>query len=158
MRPSVALLIGLALAAAGCHNCDKVESELRAKDADLRGLRAELDYCVATSQAMQLELRTLRGEPVTPEQVAEKAADLYPVKSLTLGRGTGGRDEDGCPGDEALQVNLEPRDGGGQVVRVPGSALIHAVEITPEGIKRPLSTWEVTQDQLRRSWRGGLLS
>ena len=43
-------------------------------------------------------------------------------------------------------------------MRVPGSALIHAMEISPEGMKRPLSTWEVTQDQLRRSWRSGLLS
>src|SRR5438270_2847407 len=110
MRPRVALLGALALAAAGCRgNCDLVESELRVKDADLRELRAELDHCAATNQAMQLELKTLRGEPVTPETVAEKAADLYPVKSLALGRGTGGRDEDGCPGDEALQVNLEPR-------------------------------------------------
>jgi hypothetical protein len=158
MRPRVALLGALALAAAGCRgNCDLVESELRAKDADLRELRAELGHCVATNQAMQMELKALRGEPPVPGEAAAASADVYPVKSLTLGRGTGGRGEGDCAGDNALQVNLEPRDGAGQVVRAPGSVLINAAEVTPEGLKRPLSTWEIPPDDLRRAWKAGLL-
>src|SRR5207248_3096268 len=52
----------------------------------------------------------------------------------------------------------EPHDAEDQAVKVPGSLLVTALEITPEGGKRPLSTWEIPPDQLRRSWHSGLLS
>jgi hypothetical protein len=45
-----------------------------------------------------------------------------------------------------------------QAVKVPGSLVVQALEITPEGGKRPLSTWEIPAEQLRRSWQSGLLS
>jgi hypothetical protein len=77
---------------------------------------------------------------------------------LTLGRGTGGRDDHGVPGDEALEVLIEPRDPEGNVTRVPGSAIVQVVEIGADGIKRPLSSWDISQDQLRHSWKSGLLT
>src|SRR5262249_19559199 len=81
-----------------------------------------------------------------------------PIRSLTLGRQTGGRELEGVTGDGALQVVLEPRDPENQSIKVPGAALVEVFEITPEGLKRPLSTWEITPDQLRSTWRAGLLT
>ena len=46
MRPRAALLaLTLAAVAGGCHSCDKVESELRARDGELLAARGELVHC-----------------------------------------------------------------------------------------------------------------
>jgi len=80
------------------------------------------------------------------------------VQTLVLGRQTGGRSNDICPGDDALQVQVEPRDPDGHAIKAPGQVLIEAQEITAEGIKRPLSSWLIPPDELRRSWKNGLLT
>jgi hypothetical protein len=157
MRGPLAILFGLALAAftSGCRSCDRVESELRARENDLREARAELERSDAYNQALQAELRAVRGEicPLPGEQPVVG----YPVRALVLGRQTGGRDSDSGRGDDALQVVLEPRDPEGQSIKVPGMALVQVLEVTPEGLKRPLSTWEISPEELRKSWRSSLL-
>jgi hypothetical protein len=134
-----------------------VERELYARENDLRMLREEMDRCHGYNQALQLEIRNLRGEHSPPGELAPPVA-LYPVRSLTLGRQTGGADTNGCPGDTALQVVLEPRDCDGQAIKAPGSVIVQAIEVNQEGLKRPLSTWEIGPDHLRRTWKSGLLS
>src|SRR5439155_5677955 len=80
------------------------------------------------------------------------------VKEIQLGRGTGGIDEDKVPGDEGIQVVLVPRDIDARAIKAPGTLRVTALEITPEGIKVPLSTLDVSANKLRQSWRSGLLS
>jgi hypothetical protein len=143
---------------AGCRsNSALVESELRQRNSQLRELRGEVGRCGAYNQALEQELHNLRGEGLAPDS-PERAAPGYPMRSLALGRGTGGRDDHGLPGDEALEVHLEPRDPEGNVVKIPGTAIVQVAEIGPDGIKRPLSSWDICQDDLRRSWRSGLLT
>jgi hypothetical protein len=160
MRPSLAWTIGLiaAMAAPGCRsNSSLVESQLRQRDSQVRQLRDEVDRCGAYNQALEQELRGLRGENPSGDS-PEKVAPSYPVRSLVLGRGTGGRDDHGLPGDEALEVHIEPRDPEGNATKAPGTAIVQVVEIGSDGIKRPLSSWDLSQDQLRRSWKTGLLA
>ena len=55
------------------------------------------------------ELEAIRGSPagrISPEM----ASQTYTLRSLALGRQTGGYDNDDIPGDEALQVGVEPPD------------------------------------------------
>ncbi len=158
MRPSVAWLVFAAAAcAAGCRsNSALVESELRQREGQLRELQDEVDRCGAYNQALEQELHNLReGLPPCAPGLGTSA---YPVRSLVLGRGTGGRDVDGLPGDEALEVHIEPRDPEGNTVKAPGSANIQVAEIGPDGIKRPLPGWEISPEQLRHSWKSGLLT
>jgi hypothetical protein len=158
MRCLVACCLGLLLmsAACGCRSCDCVESELRARENDVRELRAELDRCGVYNQTLQQEVQALRGQLGVPLHGPPPAA--YPVQVLTLGRQTGGRSNDIVPGDDALQVQVEPRDPDGQVIKAPGQLLILAQEITPEGIKRPLSSWMIPPEVVRKSWVNGLLT
>ncbi len=159
MRCLVASCFGLALlvAVGGCRSCDRVESELRARENDVRELRDEVDRCSIYNQTLQHELRSLRGELGLPPADGQPSAP-YPVQTLVLGRQTGGRSNDSCPGDDALQIQIEPHDPEGQSIKAPGSLHVQAQEITKEGSKRPLSSWEVSPEQLRRSWRNGLLT
>jgi hypothetical protein len=158
MRCLVAPCFGLALlvAVCGCRSCDRVESELRGRENEVRQLREELDRTSIYNQSLQQELHSLRGElGVGPDGHTPAA---YPVQSVALGRQTGGRSNTDCPGDDALQVQLEPKDPEGQSIKAPGQLLVLVQEITPEGIKRPLSSWAIPPEQMRRSWRSGLLT
>ena len=46
----------------------------------------------------------------------------------------------------------------GSPIKAPGLLKVTALQISPEGLKTPLSTWDVSALQLRRSWRSGLFS
>lgn len=141
----------------GCQNCDLVEAELRTKESELRNLRGELHRREAYDDAMQRELHAIPpvvSSPITPEL----ASQTYTLQEVVLGRGTGGFDDDNCPGDEALQVVLEPRDPDGHAIKAPGTLQVEVLQITPEGLKLPLSVWDVPAEGLRRTWRSGLWS
>lgn len=151
------LLAGGCLWAAGCRgHCDLVEAELRTRERELRELREELQRAEACHGALEREIQALR--PATPCPVTpEFAAQAYAVKELALGRLTGGVAEHDCGGDDALQVVVEPRDPDGHNIKAPGRLAVEALEITPEGLKAPLCAWEVPPDQLRRSWKSGMM-
>jgi hypothetical protein len=157
-RSAVWFVAAVLAAAGGCHSSfDPVEYELRAREIESRVLRETLDGCRAHNQALEIELRALRSEACVFGGAQVPGA--YPIRGLTLGRQTGGHPSDHGLGDDALVVQAEPRDAEGHAVKVPGSALlVQAVEITNEGLKRPLSTWEVPPTELRNTWRSGLLS
>jgi hypothetical protein len=145
------------LSAAGCRNCDLVEAELRTRENAMHELRAELSRAEADNEALMRELTSIRhgsAAKITPEL----ASQTYTLKQITLGRGTAGVDEDNCPGDEALQIVLEPRDSDGHTIKAPGSVHVEALEISPEGLKIPLSSWDLAPEQVRHTWRSGLLA
>ena len=150
--------LSLVLSLAGCRNrCDLVEAELRTREMQLADIRAERDQLVGHNQALQREIIAIRG--AGPIKLSpEEASQTFMLRSIVLGRQTGGLDDDGQPGDEALQVLVEPRDVDGHAIKASGTLLIRAVEITPEGLKQPLCWWEISGDALRKSWKTGLLS
>src|SRR5439155_21461219 len=43
-------------------------------------------------------------------------------------------------------------------IKAPGTPRVAALEISAEGLKPPLSTWEVSADKLRPTWRTGLFA
>jgi len=156
-RPLVWLLaLSLAGAAGSRSRSDLVEAELRTKDRQLRETQGELMRAETMNEALENTLRDQRtvGVPVC----RPGAGPLGLVKDIQLGRGTGGIDEDKVPGDEGIQVVLVPRDIDGSAIKAPGTLRVTALEIMPEGTKVPLSTWDVSANQLRQTWRSGLLS
>jgi hypothetical protein len=155
--PLMILTGSIALAAGGCRRADLVEAELRTRERELRETRAELSNSEAYNQALQSEIRDVR-KGTCSKLTPERASQIYTIREVVLGRQTGGYDDDNIPGDEALQVVLEPRDPDGQAIKAPGHLRIAALEISQEGIKTPLSTWEIAPQELRRTWRNGLLS
>lgn len=156
--PGLILLAAILLLLGGCRNQDLLEAQLRARDNDLRELREELEMIEGQNTALEREVGALRGtrpgHPVTPEI----AGQTYSLKSIQLGRSTGGLNDDSEPGDEALQVLVEPRDLDDHTIKTPGALTITVFEITPEGLKTPLSSWRIPPGQLRKHWRNGLLS
>ena len=159
MRRPVLLLVGLGVfaAAAGCQNCDLVEAELRSRNSQVHELQEELHRAEAYNTALQRELQDLRQNP-SLKLSPELAAQTYTVQQVVLGRQTGGYMNGNGPGDDALQVVLQPRDPDGHDIKAPGALHVTALQVSPEGLKTPLSSWDLTPDQLRRTWRSGLFS
>src|SRR5262245_7144877 len=140
---------------AGCKNRDLVENELRARDIQYREALEELGRAESQNEALQREIEALRqGGKVTPEQ----AAQMFGLRRIVLGRMTGGYDNDGLPGDEALQVVIEPRDAADHSIKAPGRVQVTALEINFQGVKTPIGEWSIGPEQLRQSWKQGLLS
>jgi hypothetical protein len=139
----------------GCRNNDLVEAELRTRDKELRQLKGELSSAEWENETLSRELQCLRqGSPLPPEVAAQTGT----VRQLTLGRQTGGYDRDDKHGDDALQVVVEPRDGDGHVIKAPGALHVEALEINSQGMKLPLSAWDLSPAELRRTWHSGLFS
>lgn len=145
----------LAVLAAGCRRNDLVENELRARDAQLREAAEELNRTESHNDALRREVAALRSGTAPSPEVA---ANIYGLKRIVLGRATTGVDNDNAPGDEALQVWLEPKDGDDHSIKAPGALQVCVLEIAPQGQKVPLSCWDVGPDKLRDSWKQGLLT
>jgi hypothetical protein len=150
------LFLPVFLISAGCRNkTDLVEMELRNRERLYHDLLEEQQRSEGRIQSLQLELEAMRkGQKFSPEQ----GASIYGLKRIVLGRSTLGVDDDGKPGDEKLQVVVEPRDYDDHSIKAPGTLQITVLEVTPQGTKTPLSTWDISPEQLRQSWKQGLLS
>jgi hypothetical protein len=160
---------GLAASAAvvllgGCRankKYDLIEAELRTRDRELAETRAELENCRLLNQTYQRQgpgCPVPVGPGVPAFHGASAGVPTLPLRDVVLGNGTGGVDNDDCPGDESFAVMLVPHDDDGTPIKVPGRLAVSACEITREGLKIPIGRWEVPPDQLRRAWKSGLLS
>jgi hypothetical protein len=150
------------LAGVGCRNCDAVEAELRIRDQQNLALRAKLRQTELNNMLLQREMYEQRT--VLPPGAGPQSWKLPPevvgsssvVQRISLGRLTGGHSSISGAGDDSLEVVVEPRDAGDRVLKAPGTLQVAALEITPEGVKRPIGTWDLSADQLAAKWRGGL--
>ncbi len=150
------LLPPILLSGTGCRNrTDLVESELRTRETMYREALADQRKSEARIFGLQREIETLRQGIKLP---AEQSAQTFGLRRVTLGRSTGALDHDNLPGDELLQVILEPRDESDHTIKAPGTLHITAMEIHPQGSKLPLCEWNIDAEKLRQSWKQGLLS
>ncbi len=164
-----ALLAASVVPAVGCKGAQRkherqelIEAELRTRERELREARGELTHARIMAEAYEQQLQSYQScppgggplGPVAPAGTTPVAA----VRDVALGRGTGGLDDDDCPGDELLQVVVVPRDDDGSAVKVPGRLTVSAWEVSPAGIKSPAGTWDVPPEKLRQNWKAGLFS
>lgn len=153
------------LLATGCRtSTEALEADNRKKEIELRELRERLDHTEAVNNGLMREIYGVQGMPATgapptsakppPDQTAPVAG----MKEVVIGRGTGGIDEDKLPGDEALQVVIEPRDVDNHTVKVPGTVHLTVLQVASEGTKMPIGSWEIPPEKLRHLWKPGLFS
>jgi hypothetical protein len=148
-------LLPLAFLTSGCrNNTGKLENELRTRDQMYREALEEQRRIEGHNLQLRQEVDALRNAgKKSPDQPS-----TFGVKRIVLGRATGGVDQDNIPGEELLQVVMEPRDSEDHSFKAPGTLHIYAFEVNPQGIKVPLSMWEITPDKLEPTWKTGLLS
>ena len=134
---------------------DLIEAELRTRERELTETRAALEQARALNHALGQGCAAPAAVPV-PAMSTGSAG--FGIQQIALGRGTGGVDDDAIVGDESLMVVIVPTDTDKSAVKVPAQASIAAFEINQQGLKTPIGSWEITPEQLRRTWRSGLLA
>ncbi len=148
-----ALLLALLPLLVGCRSNSQelLEAELRDREQKLDELKKQIDH--KDGEILGLEAEVDRLERRVTKGSKEPLGSLLLVRKITLGRGTGGFDENPkVPGDEALQIVVEPRDNDDQSVKAPGALHIDLFEITPQGLEFLLSTWDISAKELRSKW------
>ena len=149
------LLGGVVCLVTGCRAItrspyDQIEAELRTRERELSEARTQLQNSKQLNDAYARTPRGLAG--------GEGRLPFQPLKDINLGSGSGGVDNDGQPGDEALQVVVVPRDEDNSAVKVPANVTVLAFEVAKNGTKAAIGRWDVTPDMLRRTWKGGLFA
>lgn len=135
---------------------DLIEAELRTRDRELADARRALEASRNINRAYD---HSRPPEfPGAPPPAPTPGGSAVFIREIAVGRGTGGVDDDGAPGDEALMVVIVPTDEDRSAVKIPGRVTVAAWEVTPEGLKQPIGAWELTPEQLRPTWRNGLIS
>lgn len=153
-----------ALALCGCRtrgNVELLESRLRQQEDAIAEIQSELSRArneVAAITRQNDSLRTQlagRGhEVLLPEQadVVFRTASIEVSKLMS-----GGLDRDGVPGDDILTVLVAPRDGNGELVKVPGDVQIEALDLTFDGQQRHIGQWQFTSAEAAEFWHAGVL-
>jgi len=136
---------------------DLLEAELRTRDRELQETRAERDQLRLLMTAYERQGQPAPGCP-TPTFRPTTGVPTLALQTVTLGQGTGGVDNDGRPGDETLMVVIVPKDDDGTAVKIPGQVMVQAYEVTREGLKSCIGQWNVSPEQLKKTWKSGLIS
>jgi len=139
---------------------DLLEAELRTREREILEARSENQQLRGLVEIYQRQGVPCANPGFAPSgTVPHSSQSPGPaLRDVTLGTGTGGRDDDNIPGDEGLMVVIVPKDDDGTTVKAMAHATVTALEVSKEGLKRPIGRWEVPPEQLRRTWKSGLLS
>ncbi len=133
------------------------EADLRSQERHIQELKAELDRKEGVIHGLDVEVERLQQAKAGAKQPGEPQPPGI-VKEIVIGRLTGGyRHDPKANFDDALLIMLEPRDTDGHTIKVPGSVHIDLFEINPQGLKTPLSSYDLSHRELRRQWDQPLL-
>lgn len=149
--------IGSLLGCKSNQRYDLIEAELRTRNQEVRELRCALEQAKILNHAYEQQLRAQQGILSSQARPPTTASGIS-VKQITLARGTGGYDEDGCPGDESLMVVAVPQDEDGSPIKVLGSLTVAAWQIEDNGLKTPIGQWEIPPEKLKQNWKTGLFN
>jgi len=155
---SALALFAVSLFAAGCRSakCDLVEAQLFQRESELADAKDALQRQGRYIEGLEAEVTRLHRR--LSDGGKHAAGMTLIVRKITLGRLTGGYDTDPtCPGDDALQVLLEPRDLDDASVKALGRVHIDLYEITPQGTKDFLCSWDLSPHEIRGRWENPLI-
>lgn len=159
---SVALLLLLVPLTPGClgarGNVELLEARLREREDlinrqehNLSDARADLAAARQEADLLRKQIADGGASPLPPEY----AGTLFRVEDIQFNTlMTGGRDQDGTPGDELLVVVFAPYDEHGDVVKLPGRIDLEAIDPTrTEEEGREIAQWTFTPEESRDLWR-----
>jgi len=155
MKPAGAwtsmLLVAAAGWVAGCQNdFAALQTELQQLRQQAEKQKEESEFLKAEIQDKQKLIDTLRA--LGADKRLEK---LYLVKTLEMGRFTGGVSTDGKDGDNAIKVYLEPTDQTGSVIKAAGSVTVQLYDLAAPPNENLLRQFTYDVDEVAKHWYGG---
>lgn len=164
VRAALAVVFACAFASGGCaarRHSEALEARLRQQEDRLVDVHRELiaarrERDLARAEVDQLRLAAnQRGEQVL---LPEQSAILAKLEGIRLGSLlTGGLDQDGRPGDDALTVMVVPHDADGELVKIPGTLEVEVLDLSRADARRIVGQWSFGPDEARELWHRGFV-
>ena len=159
--PRLLLLLLLAVPAAGCTTSARIEQ----LEAELRDQQDQFTAQARTLESIQDERNALRRQRdqllARPDSIVrpEQADLLVRIDHLSINSWlTGGRNTDRHPGDDELVVMIQPRDGDGEPVKLPGTLQLRLTDPAAPEDSGPIGTWRFSPEECRSHWLASMLS
>lgn len=149
----------LACCQSGCatgRNVEILESRLTAHQDKLLATERQLVEAKREIQSLQDSLVSAREEAAARGKMV--GAGPRPVSLAFSSLLTGGVDEDGHPGDEAVRVILQPISDEGGTIRAEGQLDLELLDVSAPAERRTKGHWSYSGQDLRDLWAAGLFS
>ena len=155
---TAALLIGggFVCCAAGCSSgrrTDALEARLRVQEDRLLETTDALENARTEAANARRTVARLQAESQRPAAPADAPAKLAFASLLT-----GGIDEDGVPGDEAIRAVIQPLTEDGVAVRSPGRLEVELLDVAAAPEDRVRGRWTLEGEELHEQWDDGLFA
>ena len=144
---------------AGCasgRNVEILESRLTAQQDKL--LEAERELAEARREIQSLQDTLVATRKDAARKGRSLAIGPQPAKLAFHSLLTGGIDEDGQPGDEAIRAIIQPVSEDGGVIRSEGRLDVELLDVTAPSDRRVKGHWSYAGQDLRELWASGLFS
>jgi len=162
---SLCLALALLLSA-GClgsrGNVELLEAKLRQQQdlADrfqrqLAQTQSELTLAQQDADSLRKQMVD-RGEHPLPQEYTQNLFQVAGLQFKPLL--TGGRDRDGQPGDDVLIALIAPYDEHGDVVKLPGSLEVEALDMTRPEEERQVAHRVFSPQETKALWKSGFLA
>lgn len=159
--PVVVALTLLAGCASG-RQTDVLEARLRQQqqviaehERSLAEVQDELQLARRDATQLRTQMASSGASGRAPE-VAEVMLRAEGIQFNTLM--TRGLDRDGRPGDEGITAVILPVDGDGDLIKVPGSIELEALDLSQPEKQRTIGRWTFTPDEAREHWKRGFIT
>lgn len=159
------MLALLALVPIGCAargNVEMLESELRRQEQTQQELAEELKSARAELRVARTDADNLRAQLSQRGQtslVSEQADVLYKAEAIRFNTMlTSGANRDGQPGDDGLNILLQPVDAQGDLVKLAGAIELDLLDLNRDGESQRIGRWQFTAEEVRDRWHRGFLS
>ena len=130
-----------------------LESQLRRQEDRLIATERQLEEARQEAEAARLQVAKLQAAPDTPAAAVERPEKLAFASLLT-----GGVDEDGTPGDEAVRAVIQPLRKDGTSIPAPGRLEVELLDVAAAPQDRVRGKWAFTGEDLRGQWDAGLFA
>lgn len=151
------VLIALTMAAGGCNGPFGGTAMTTALQNQVDGLRKDNDDLRKANAALHAQAAANRKQIESLLDLGDKRLEkLYPVTALKLGSHTGGIDQDGRPGHDAVKVFLEPIDQDGNVIKAAGEVTIQLFDLAAKDTL--VAQYAFGVDEVRKHWSSGFLA
>ena len=159
------MLLPAVVTGTGCasrRNTELLEAQLRDREDELHQTQAELasvrtDLVATRREITQIQTQLANGTSSAPAPETTRAiAQATGIRINAMQ--TGGLNQDEQPGDDVLHTVIEPLDGHGQVIAVPGELTVEVIDpsLPPEKRQVSVATWQAKE--AAELWRSGLLT
>ncbi len=121
----------------------------------LLGTKGQLERTVAKRDGT---ISRLRQQIVELTRLSpERPVDLFAAVRLEIAGITGGADYDDRPGDDGINVHLDPRDADGDIVKEPGRIRVQLLDPSASPTPTLLGTCVLdTPEELGQAWHAWL--